>query len=273
MKDAQLRARSLVTALFLLLITSLTATAQENSSDAFLSNLHQFRVSNYMSLDAYYRFSAVGDTETLNEIVANINEANDAMNSVADSTTGILSEEQVENLNLAFDEFKDLMRSNINDVRNTGFPDLRLVSDMANQAITLNEAATELYEVAQESRETKTDSRVEAARSAAVTMAQMMAKYSARTNSQAAQTFQGSSSDVPLDEQARQFDALLADIKKGEVSGELKSTLDSLSSKWQFIRGSYINFNDNNVAFVIDRYSKRILDGLETTITLLNGSA
>lgn len=274
MKDAQLRVRSLVAALVLLLLTSFTVRAQdESSSDRFLTNLHQFRVSNYMSLDAYYRFSATGDTETLNEIVASINQANDAMNSVADSTSGVLSQDQVEGLSQEFDEFKSLMRSNINDVRNTGYPDLRLVSDMANKALQLSQSATDLYSIAQESSETRTDSRVEAARSAAVTMAQMMAKYSARTNSQVAQTFQGSSSDIPLDEQARQFDLLLADVMKGDASGELKTTLDSLSSKWQFIRGSYINYNDNNVAFVIDRYSKGILDGLETTIDLLINNA
>lgn len=273
MKDAQLPFRSLATALILLLITSFSAKAQENNSSNFLSSLHQFRVSNYMALDSYYRFSAVGDTQTLNEIVASINEANDAMNSVADSTAGILSEDQIESLNQEFDEFKSLMRSNINDVRNTGYPDLRLVSDMANQALNLNQAATELYLIAQESSQTETSPRVEAARSAAVTIAQMMAKYSARTHSQVAQTFQGSSSDVPLDEQARLFDALLAEVREGNASGELKSTLESLSSKWQFIRGSYINFNDNNVAFVIDRYSKGILEGLETTIDLLANNA
>jgi cell pole-organizing protein PopZ len=273
MKDAHLRVRSLLTALIILLATSFPAVAQDSDNGDFLTNLHQFRVSNYMSLDAYYRFSASGDTETLNEIVASINNANDAMNSVAESTSGILSEQQVESLNQEFDEFKGLMRSNINDVRNTGFPDLRLVSDMANQAVTLNQSATELYEVAQDSSETVTKSRVEAARSAAVTIAQMMAKYSARTNSQVAQTFQGSSSDVSLDQQARAFDSLLAELKKGDASGELKSTIESLSSKWQFIRSSYINYNDNNVAFVIDRYSKGILDGLETTIGLLLGSA
>lgn len=273
MKDPQLRARSLIATLVLLLTASFTAGAQEAENDDFLSRLHEFRVSNYISLDAYYRFSASGDTETLNEIVASINQANDAMNSVADSTTGILSEDQVETLNEEFDEFKSLMRSNINDVRNTGYPDLRLVSDMANQALNLNQAATELYAVAQESRQTDTDSRVEAARSAAVTMAQMMAKYSARTHSQVAQTFQGSSSDIPLDEQAEEFDALLADIKSGEASGDLKTAIDGLSSKWQFIRSSYVNYNDNNVAFVIDRYSKGILDGLATTIDLLNSGA
>lgn len=50
MKDARLRVRSLVTALVLLLITSFTVRAQEG--DGFLSDLHNFRVNNYMALDA-----------------------------------------------------------------------------------------------------------------------------------------------------------------------------------------------------------------------------
>ncbi len=272
MKDAQLRVRSLVTALILLLVASFSVRAQEVGTD-FLSNLHQFRVSNYMSLDAYYRFSAVGDTNTLNEIVASINEANEAMNAIAESNADILSAEQVEGLNQEFDKFKSLMRTNINDVRETGYPDLRMVSDMANHALKLNQTATELYSIAQESSGTVVNDRIEAARSAAVTIAQMMAKYSARTNSQVAQTFQGSSSEVPLDEQAQQFDRMLAKLKKGEATGQLKTTLENLSSKWQFIRSSYINYNDNNVAFVIDRYSKGILEGLATTIDLLQGNA
>lgn len=268
MKDARLRVRSLVTALVLLLITSFTVRAQEEG-DGFLSDLHNFRINNYMALDAYYRFSSTGDTETLNEIVAAINEANESMNSVADSTAGVLSGEQIESLNVEFDKFKDLMRSNINDVRNTGYPDLRLVSDMANQALMMNKVATEMYTVAQDSSETDNNSRIEAARSAAVTMAQMMAKYSARTHSSVAQTFQGSSNDIPLDEQARLFDTLLSQVTKGKAQGPLKTALNDLTSKWEFIRSSYINYNDNNVAFVIDRYSKGILRSLETTIGLL----
>lgn len=271
MNDARLRVRSLVAALILLALTSLTARAE--TGEGFLADLHNFRVSNYLALDAYYRFSATGDTDTLNEIVGSINEANTSMNDLAESTVGILSEEQVESLNQAFDTFKNLMRDNINDVRNTGYPDLRLVSDMANQASALSEKATELYVIAQDSGETDDNPRVEAARSAAITMAQMMAKYSARTHSTVAQTFQGSSSDIPLDQQALEFDALLSEINKGSSEGQLKTALNDLSSKWQFIRGSYINYNDNNVSFVIDRYSKGILQGLSTAIELLQENA
>jgi len=48
--------------------------------------------------------------------------------------------------------------------------------------------------------------------------------------------------------------------------------LNDIASKWQFIRGSYINYNEDNVSFVIDRYSKRILEGLTTAIELLQQS-
>ncbi|MGM0769860.1 MAG: hypothetical protein ACQEV6_17740 [Pseudomonadota bacterium] len=272
MKDARLRVRSLVAALILLALTSLTARAEE-TGDGFLADLHSFRVSNYLALDAYYRFSANGDTDTLNEIVGSINMANTSMNDLAESTADVLSDDEVESLNQEFDTFKNLMRDNINDVRNTGYPDLRLVSDMANQATTISEMATELYQIAQESSETSTSPRVEAARSAAITLAQMMAKYSARTHSTVSQTFQGSSSDKSLDQQALEFDTLLGEITKGASEGQLKSALDDVSSKWQFIRGSYINYNDNNVSFVIDRYSKGILQGLSTTIELLQANA
>ncbi|MBW0146032.1 hypothetical protein [Marinobacter arenosus] len=271
MKDTRLRVRSLVAALVLLAFTSLGVKAQETAG-GFLSDLHEFRVNNYMALDAYYRFSASGDTETLNEIVLGINSANDAMNTIIGSTTGVLSAEQIEGLNQEFDKFKSLMRSNINDVRKTGYPDLRLVSDMANQALTMNNMATDLYQVAQESGQTETSPRIEAARSAAVKMAQMMAKYSVRTNSSVSQTFQGSATEKPLDEQAREFDQLLATVMRGESGAELKDVMEDVSSKWEFIRGSYINYNEKNVGFVIDRYSKGILKGLSTTIELLQSN-
>ena len=271
MTTTRLRTHSLVSALLLLILTSMSARAQD--ADDFLSQLHSFRVSNYISLDAYYRFIGSGTTNTLNEIVAGINSANDAMNLLTKSTSGVLTTEQIEGLNKEFDKFKALMRDNINDVRNTGYPDLRLVSDMANQALTMNDSATELYQIAQENSQTETSPRLEAARMGAVKIAQMMAKYSVRTNSSVAQTFQGSSTEAPLDEQARVFDQLLAIVVKGKNDDELDVILNDAAAKWQFIRGSYINYNENNVGFVIDRYSKRILESLTTVIGLLQQKA
>ena len=271
MNDTHLSVRSLAVALILLLASSFSARADEAAD--FLSNLHAFRVSNFIALDAYYRFSATGDTDTLNEIVEAINTANAAMNTVTESTAEVLGVDDIEGLNQEFDKFKDLMRLNINDVRKNGYPDLRLVSEMAEQADTLNAESTELYSISLESAQITVDNRVEAARSAAVTMAQMMAKYSVRSNLAVSQTFQGTSSEEPLDVKAQRFESLLSQLSTGPNSTPLKTALDDINSKWLFIKNSYINYNENNVSFVIDRYSKGILETLNATIDLLQENA
>lgn len=252
-----------------LMLSSLVARAAENP---LLSSLHEFRISNFQALNAYYQFSVNGSTETLNEIVAAINASNAEMNSIDEKASGLLNEDQVGRLTQDFDKFKDLMRQNINDVRQNGYPDLRLVSDMANQAVTLSRTSAEMYDIVRTSEEVMTDNRVEAARAAAVLMAQMMSKYSARSTSAVSQTFQGADTEEPLDAQAQEFDTLMAKVTAGNPKGELRSTLSSVASKWGFIRSSYINYNENNVSFVIDRYSKGILDGLDEAIALMTGN-
>lgn len=255
--------------LALILVGSVANTQAQETTDTFLSDLHRFRISNYLALDAYYRFSGTSDPEILSEIMAGINAANDSMNRLARSNGQVLSEAQLEALNGEFGKFKILMRDNINDIRTLGYPDLRLVSDMANQAQTMNTMATELYTEAQESSHTRTTPRLEAARMAAVKLAQMMTKYAARSNSSVVQVFQGADTDTPLDKQAAEFDALLARMIQGPATGELRALLQDISSKWLFIRGSYVNYNENNVSFVIDRYSKSILRSLDRIIALL----
>ncbi|MDV2079333.1 hypothetical protein [Marinobacter xestospongiae] len=260
-------------AALLLFFTVLSPAARADDSASFLDNLHHFRVSNFIALDAYYRFSVDGDTVALNEIVASINQANGAMNTVANSTADMLDSAEIASLQESFDKFKDLMRLNINDVRKNGYPDLRLVSEMANQAAALSTRSTELYSVALENAQVSANERIEAARSAAVTMAQMMAKYSVRSNMAVSQTFQGSSEEEPLDVKAQKFEQLLTRLSAGPAPDSLRTMLDELNSKWLFIRNSYINYNENNVSFVIDRYSKGILEGLDNTINLLKENA
>src|SRR5690606_41258184 len=98
----------------LLSFTAFGAKAQESRNE-FLADLHDFRINNYLALDAFYAFSATSDTELLHRVVVGINIANDAMNSVVGSNSGVLSIEKVEYLNKCFDSFKDLMGSNINE--------------------------------------------------------------------------------------------------------------------------------------------------------------
>ncbi len=266
MKDCYWRVQSLLAVAMLMIMIPLSSAAAQSP---VLASLHQFRISNFRALNSYYQFSVNGDTEKLDEIVDSIKTASGEIKTVTDNSDGMLDKDQLTGLTTEFQKFKDLMKQNITDVRKRGYPDLRLVSEMANQAQTLSKKSAELYATALDNAKMTADSRVESARSAAVLMAQMMAKYSARSNSSVAQTFQGSESEAPLDQQAKEFDTLLAQLKDGRESGALRQSIESISSKWMFIRGSFINYNEKNVPFIIDRYSKGILDELKTAIQLL----
>lgn len=59
MNNSRLRLPSVLAALVLLLVSSFSVRADEGA--AFLRDLHEFRVNNFMALSNYYRYSATND--------------------------------------------------------------------------------------------------------------------------------------------------------------------------------------------------------------------
>lgn len=257
--------------LLALLLTSLTA--QANQGSGFLRDLHEFRINNFMALSAYYRYSATKDTSADGEIQQAMGRAEANIGRVKANAAGILSTEQMAALEEQYNTFRGLMRQNVSDVTEIGYPDLRLVAEMADQAQALSRVSDELYGVARESTQTPTQPQAESARSAQVLMAEMLSRYAARSYSPVTQTFQGARGAKPLDEQAREFDVLLQQVRAGAGRQELSGPLNDIVSKWEFIRSSYINYNQNNVVFVIERYSRAILDELDNAVSLLQSQA
>lgn len=270
MKDTSLTLRSLITVLALLLTTSFAVRADESAG--FLSNLHQFRINNSMALAAYYQYSATAEQGVNREIVAALGQAEANMKAITNSTASALSANQLQELKAAFETYKKMMQQNVSDVTEIGYPDLRLVSEMANHALGLGKKSQELYAIARESSRTPVNERVEAARSAAVNLAEMLARYSARSYSSVSQTFQGASYEKSLDEQALAFEALLGKVNQGSGSPAVQGLLEDVQTKWEFIRNSYINYNRNNVVFVIERYSRAIIDQLGRAINDLESA-
>ncbi|MCG8610128.1 MAG: hypothetical protein MI864_06285, partial [Pseudomonadales bacterium] len=99
-------------------------------------------------------------------------------------------------------------------------------------------------------------------RDLALLVAQMMTKYSARSSSSVAQTFQGGETDKTLDQLALDVDSVLTSLEKSVTEPEAKKTLSGAQTKWKFIRNSYVNYNDNNVNYVVNLYSIRMIESL-----------
>ncbi len=271
MNDTRPHIYSVLTALVLLLVTSFSARADEGAD--FLRQLHEFRVNNFMALSTYYRYSASAEAGAQADVQSQMRSATANLQAITESSANVLTAKQVESLTTEFDIFSKLMAQNVSDVTEIGYPDLRLVGEMANQAVAMSKVATELYAQARESSQTPVKPEVETARSASVLIAQMLSRYTARSYSPVTQTFRGAASLKPLDEQARELDQLISQFVTATGKGQLEETANEIESKWGFIRNSYINYNQNNVVFVIERYSRAILEDLGSAVSALQSAA
>ena len=270
MNNTLVRLPSVLAALVLLLASSFPVHADEGA--AFLRNLHEFRINNFMALSNYYRYSATKDTGSEATIKELMGEATRNLQAVSESGANVLTADQIASLRAEFGTFSELMAQNVSDVTEIGYPDLRLVGDMANQAVKMSNVAQELYGQARDSSQTPVKPEVETARSASVLMAQMLSRYAARSYSPVTQTFQGASGLAPLDEQARELDSLISDFVTSTGEGNLRDTAVEIKTKWGFIRDSYINYNKQNVVFAIERYSRSILDELNAAVSTLQSA-
>ncbi|MFE8069643.1 hypothetical protein QQM79_01160 [Marinobacteraceae bacterium S3BR75-40.1] len=252
----------LVLSLTLLLLGPIrTAAAAE--MNPLLDALHRFRLENFLALNAYYNYSANRDQQTMKQIVESMNGAHSLLKSFTEKVGDSLTADQLKELTSMFQDFAKLMNTNIQDVRKRGYPDLRLVSEMANQARLLSDKSREVYITLTEKESIPTDPTLEKARKASLTMALMLTKYSARSNSSSSQTFQGADTETPLDQLAGEFDGLMKELLQEVGNADAEKSLRDAKSKWNFIQKSYVNYNENNVYFLINRYSLGIIEQLE----------
>lgn len=268
MNTVALNTRSLIfTVLAALLLTVFVRPAAGQELNPILDAVHKFRLQNYLAINAFYNYSASRDPGTMADIVNAVNQANGLMQTIESQRGGVVDEPAYQALAGLFQEFKELMNTNVLDVKKNGYSDLRLVSELADKTQELNLQGEALYQTTARNAEIPDGRNVEAARQASLMLAQMMSQYSAFSSSSVAQVFQGNSdSNAPIDVQARNLDKLMSELKNAEANPEARKAIDSATSTWDFIRSSYIGYNEQNVSFVINRYSKNIIKDLEAAI-------
>lgn len=248
-------------------------TQLDPMAEKLLDSVHRFRLRNFMALNDYYNYTKDPDEELASRITDNMDQSRQLLDKIDSQSGDSLSDSQLNELKKAYESFDKQMTTNIEDVRSSGYPDLRLLSDMANQAQNLSKLSGEIYKKVAGQGSTPTETNLELAREAAITMAVMVTRYSARSSSSVAQVFQGADMENSLNELSKKFEDNLEKLRDRLGNNQqMAATLSDVNNKWRFIRGSYINYDEENVAFVINRYSSSIIKGLEKTIERLKSA-
>lgn len=244
-------------------MTCASATSANAASSEELDLLHNMMVNSYYSVNGFYNFSAnQADKEQKQLIDGALEEVETIFESLESESADFAVYEDIEGL---WDDYKGVLKQNIREVVKLGYPDLRLAGDMAETNIGFNDAVAAIY------KEMKGESGVSevvlTAREAERTIALMMTKYSARTTSTVSQVYTGGDSEITIDSLAVQFEGQLDKLSELLFKDkEAFAYIESARTKWDFIKNSYVNYNENRVNFIVNLYSKKIIDDIAESV-------
>ena len=247
--------------------------AEETEAYSPLEQVFQAQVNSYYSVNGFYNFSAnqgaQKDLSTIKESIDNLNNLIKSIEKGIDDDAEVTAYDAVIE---AWNTYETVLNQNIKEVEKTGYPDLRLAGDMAVGNIQLNKSLSSLYDTLLVSSKEKPARVKELSRKTATNLALMMTKYSARTTSTVSQVYADgdSETEVTIDSLASEFSAQLIELTS-LVKDNTKALklLDSAQTKWDFIKKSYINYNENRVNFIVNLYSKKIISDIDLAIAAI----
>lgn len=239
-----------------------------------IKKLFAARSSGNLVMNSYYNFSVTpGDREAQLELLDRAETLAGSSNEIAELATDVDNSTLKEQLLLIpqlHTRYASLLKDNINDLIERQYFDIRLVAEMAQTNQNLLNAAAEAEAEALRLTSYSPEPVLAQLRDATLLIESMMTKYSAKSASNVSQTFQGAQTEEPLDIQAVQFEkqleAIKSDLKSNADAGK---TLRSIESSWRFLKNSYVNYNDNNVSYVVNRYSTKIVEKFELLMAQL----
>ena len=249
---------------FSILCLGLSFSSHSLANTNSLEDVFNAQINTYYSINGFYNFSA---NQGAQKDLADINESTESLKvlfaSLATASKDSPTEEGFLVVEQNWNNYFKLLKQNIKEVKRSGYPDLRLAGDMAGANIVLNSSLSDFYQQLMASEQSKPNKFKNLSREAAVNIGLMMTKYSARSTSTVSQVYADSTTEITIDALANQFDDQLSNLM--DLAKEKPATfklLDSANTTWDFIKSSYINYNENRVNFIVNLYSKKIISDI-----------
>lgn len=247
------------------LISPLAQALTQQQADDLLSTLHKMSVDSYLAINAYYSFANSGGDKSVAQDANNtINRLDSLLDQLNKAPGASEVQENLANINTQWEQYRKLLIANIQDLISKGYPDLRLMVDMSQANLDFIAGLSDTAATIKKNSDYQPNELLELVREATLKIEQIMTAYAARTASNVSQIAHGAETEEPLNVLAEQFTQQLQKLQQKTAGNrDTASMVDDIATKWNFIKGSYINFNENNVAYIANLYSKRIIEGLQ----------
>lgn len=240
------------------ILTTGTGLSYAQNSVLAADQAHRGIIESYYSINSFYNYSAnMADKKHKQLIDQSLAELDQLMLALAQENTAASQE--------AWQRYRALLVDNIEEVSATGYPDLRLAGDMAEANVALNKSLEQLY--TELVKQSELDQGTASAHKASKTLALMMTKYSSRSTSTVSQLYLSDNAELTLDGLAADFEKQLKTLEHAlGKNDEARTHLNAAQTKWDFIKDSYINYNENRVNFIVNLYSMKIIEDLAALV-------
>lgn len=233
-----------------------------------LLSLHQLRLAAQKSLGDFYMYNGMeGDQRYARMINEALAEASQHLAAITD-LPGEASKALRSQLDQQWKGYQIDLNNLTAALKSQGYTDLQPVADLAARNQQLLALSQELYNKIQQEGGYSVPAMTQQSREQSLLMQTIAVDYASRSASVGA-TFMGGGEVRPIEELVNEFASRLTGLEKApQNTPQIKQTLHGVSTKWRYIEKSLLNYNENSVPFLINKYSDSIIEGLEEVSAL-----
>lgn len=228
-----------------------------------LLHLHQMRLAAQKSLGDFYMFNGMeGDQRYARRINESVQQAQTQLDALG-VMPGDGSKTLQQRLSGEWQNYRSALQNLMETMRKQGFTDLQPVADMAESNRQLMDIAQALYLKIQEESGQVVPTLAQRSREQSLLMQGIALDYASRSASVGASFF-GGGEERALDELVRAFASRLDDLtQESQNTAQIRTELGTIGTKFRYIEKSLLNYNQNTVPFLVNKYSDSIIEGLE----------
>lgn len=195
----------------------------------------------------------------------------DMLADARDEMIDTVQSEEVDAIESNIDRYLTLLDDNYSALSSGGYEVNAVVEEMMEKKLAAQRAISTLY--ASTAETTDADPRVVEYQTMAFLMQQMAARYLENAAAVYGVAFRDLSDERSIDQLALDFSQRLAslDLNAKDLPVEAKTQLTDVQRKWTFIEQSMMNFMENQVSFLVYRYSNTIVEDLQGAARSLSG--
>lgn len=240
-----------------------SATLHAADAATSLLKLHQLRLATQKSLGDFYMFNGMeGDQRYARMINDSLSEVNSHLTTLTD-----MPGEGAKALRAQLDQqwkgYEMDLNNLVNALKSQGYTDLQPVADLAARNQHLMTLSQELYSKIQQEGNYSVPALTQRSREQSLLMQGIAVDYASRSASVGA-TFMGGGDTRSIEDMVSEFSNNMKTLKKDpKNTPQLAQSWQGVATKWRYIEKSLINYNENSVPFLVNKYSNTIIQGIE----------